>query len=143
MPTDVISHWASIQMPPESADMRPGPPTRSRSKGASSGSRSRWAGFEGGSVYAFRDLTAERAVERLKSDFVSTISHELRTPLWPRSTARLSRYTSRTSSWASLCEQGLLEVIASESDRLARIVNNILWASRLESGGMQTLGGTL
>ena len=33
---------------------------------------------------------------------------------------------------------GLLEVIASESDRLARIVNDILWASRLESGTMQT-----
>jgi signal transduction histidine kinase len=32
---------------------------------------------------------------------------------------------------------GLLEVIASESDRLARIVNDILWASRLESGAMQ------
>ncbi len=33
---------------------------------------------------------------------------------------------------------GLLDVIASESDRLARIVNDILWASRLESGTMQT-----
>src|SRR6266566_8495279 len=37
--------------------------------------------FEGGTVFAFRDLTAERAVEKLKSDFVSTVSHELRTPL--------------------------------------------------------------
>ena len=32
-------------------------------------------------MYAFRDLTEERAVEQLKSDFVSTVSHELRTPL--------------------------------------------------------------
>src|SRR5262249_50808964 len=37
--------------------------------------------FQGGTVYAFRDMTEERAVEQLKSDFVSTISHELRTPL--------------------------------------------------------------
>src|SRR5262249_58083294 len=33
---------------------------------------------------------------------------------------------------------GLLEVIASESDRLARIVNDVLWVSRLESEGLRT-----
>ena len=38
-------------------------------------------GVPHGTVYAFRDLTDERAVEQLKSDFVSTVSHELRTPL--------------------------------------------------------------
>ena len=32
-------------------------------------------------MYAFRDVTDERAVEQLKTDFVSTVSHELRTPL--------------------------------------------------------------
>ncbi len=37
--------------------------------------------FPGGTVYAFRDVTDERAVEQLKTDFVSTVSHELRTPL--------------------------------------------------------------
>ena len=37
--------------------------------------------FPGGTVYAFRDLTEERAVDQLKSDFVATVSHELRTPL--------------------------------------------------------------
>jgi PAS domain S-box-containing protein len=37
--------------------------------------------FAEGIVYAFRDLTEERALERLRSDFVSTVSHELRTPL--------------------------------------------------------------
>jgi PAS domain S-box-containing protein len=94
-------------------------------------------GFAEGSVYAFRDLTAERAVEALKSDFVSTVSHELRTPLAAIYGAAL---TLRRDD-VPLSEpqrSGLLEVIASESDRLARIVNDILWASRLESGGMQT-----
>ena len=38
-------------------------------------------GFAEGTVYAFRDLTEERALEQLRSDFVSTVSHELRTPL--------------------------------------------------------------
>jgi PAS domain S-box-containing protein len=95
-------------------------------------------GFEGGSVYAFRDLTAERAVERLKTDFVSTVSHELRTPLAAIYGAALTlrRQDVRLSEPQ---REGLLEVVASESDRLARIVNDILWASRLESGGMQTL----
>ena len=32
-------------------------------------------------MFAFRDLTEERAVDQLKNDFVSTVSHELRTPL--------------------------------------------------------------
>ena len=34
-----------------------------------------------GIVYAFRDLTEERALEQMRSDFVATVSHELRTPL--------------------------------------------------------------
>ena len=38
-------------------------------------------GFAEGVVYAFRDLTEERRVEAMKSDFVATVSHELRTPL--------------------------------------------------------------
>ena len=37
--------------------------------------------FEDGVVYAFRNLTEERALDELKSDFIATVSHELRTPL--------------------------------------------------------------
>ena len=37
--------------------------------------------FPDGTVNAFRDITEERGLERMKSDFVSTVSHELRTPL--------------------------------------------------------------
>jgi PAS domain S-box-containing protein len=94
-------------------------------------------GFDDGSVYAFRDLTAERALERLKSDFVSTISHELRTPLAAIYGAALT-LRREDVQLGEPQRTGLLEVIASESDRLARIVNDILWVSRLESGGMQT-----
>src|SRR5439155_3931956 len=38
-------------------------------------------GFDEGTVYAFRDLTEERALEQIRQDLVSTVSHELRTPL--------------------------------------------------------------
>jgi PAS domain S-box-containing protein len=92
--------------------------------------------FPGGTVYAFRDVTDERAVEQLKTDFVSTVSHELRTPLAAIYGAAM---TLRHRDVAVEQEQRdrLLDVISSESNRLARIVNDILWASRLESGRMQ------
>ena len=88
--------------------------------------------FPGGTVYAFRDLTEELRVERLKSEFVSTVSHELRTPLAAIYGAALTLRREEPELEAQ--REGLLDVIASESDRLARIVNDILWASRLESG---------
>jgi PAS domain S-box-containing protein len=88
--------------------------------------------FPGGTAYAFRDLTEERRVERLKSEFVSTISHELRTPLAAIYGAALT--LRREEPALESQREGLLDVIAGESERLARIVNDILWASRLESG---------
>jgi PAS domain S-box-containing protein len=94
-------------------------------------------GFDIGSVFVFRDLTEERAVETLKSDFVSTISHELRTPLAAIYGAALT-LRREDVLLGEPQRTGLLEVIASESDRLARIVNDVLWVSRLESEGLRT-----
>src|SRR5439155_20379681 len=91
--------------------------------------------FPGGTVYAFRDMTEERAVEQLKSDFVSTISHELRTPLAAIYGAALTLQRNDVRLEDSQ-RTGLLDVISGEADRLARIVNDILWASRLDSGQM-------
>jgi signal transduction histidine kinase len=91
--------------------------------------------FPGGTVYAFRDVTDERAVEQLKTDFVSTVSHELRTPLAAIYGAAMTLRRRDVAVEESQRER-LLEVVSSESDRLARIVNDILWASRLESGRM-------
>jgi PAS domain S-box-containing protein len=92
--------------------------------------------FPGGTVYAFRDLTEERAVDQLKSDFVATVSHELRTPLAAIYGAALTLQRNDVHLEESQRE-GLLDVVASEADRLARIVNDILWASRLDSGQMK------
>jgi PAS domain S-box-containing protein len=124
------------------APLPPGQTTRPTTYQVDVNGRELWlsitgVGFEEGSVYAFRDLTAERGIEKLKSDFVSTISHELRTPLAAIYGAALT-LRREDVPLGEPQRAGLLEVIASESDRLARIVNDILWASRLESGGMHT-----
>src|SRR5439155_2312767 len=92
--------------------------------------------FPGGTVYAFRDMTDERAVEQLKTDFVSTVSHELRTPLAAIYGAAMT-LRHRDVSVEPEQRDRLLDVISNESNRLARIENDILWASRLESGRMQ------
>jgi PAS domain S-box-containing protein len=87
--------------------------------------------FDEGTVFAFRDITEERGLERLKSEFVSTVSHELRTPLAAIYGAAL---TLRRDDVPLDADQraDMLTVIATESERLARIVNDILWASRIE-----------
>ncbi len=91
--------------------------------------------FPGGTVFAFRDVTDERAVEQMKTDFVSTVSHELRTPLAAIYGAAMTLRRRDVAVEESQRDR-LLEVVSSEADRLARIVNDILWASRLESGRM-------
>jgi PAS domain S-box-containing protein len=133
---DVFLDWQSIQALTESNQLRP------LAQAVTVNERELWlsvtgVGFDDGSVYAFRDLTEERTVETLKSDFVSTISHELRTPLAAIYGAALT-LRREDVLLGEPQRAGLLEVIASESDRLARIVNDVLWVSRLESGSLRT-----
>ena len=133
---ELFADWESISRLAESAEHRP------VTLAIGVNDRELWlsltaVGFEDGSVYAFRDLTEERAVETLKSDFVSTISHELRTPLAAIYGAALT-LRREDVLLGEPQRTGLLEVIASESDRLARIVNDVLWVSRLESEGLRT-----
>jgi PAS domain S-box-containing protein len=89
--------------------------------------------FTGGVVYAFRNLTEERALEELKGEFVATVSHELRTPLAAiyGSAQTLLR---RDVELDETSKNRLLEVIASESERLTRIASEILLANNLDSG---------
>ena len=88
--------------------------------------------LEGGTVYAFRDLTEERALERIRSDFVSTVSHELRTPLASVYGAAMTLARKDVELEDDQRRQ-LLGVVAAESERLARIVEDVLLASRLDS----------
>ena len=89
--------------------------------------------FPNGTVYALRDLTEERGIEKLKSEFVATVSHELRTPLAAVYGAAMT-LRRRDVELDDERRARLLAVIASESDRLARIIEQVLAASRLESG---------
>jgi PAS domain S-box-containing protein len=89
--------------------------------------------LEEGTVYAFRDLTEERAIEELRTEFVSTVSHELRTPLAAIYGAAMTLRRADVQL-DEIQRENLLDVVAGEADRLARTVNDILWASRLDSG---------
>jgi PAS domain S-box-containing protein len=92
--------------------------------------------FAEGTVYAFRDLTSERAIDVLKREFVATASHELRTPL---SAIYGAAMTLRRED-LELDDQSrrqLLGVITQESERLAHIVKEILVADHLDSGRLR------
>ena len=97
--------------------------------------------FFGGTVYAFRDLTEDRRLEELKADFLSTASHELRTPL---AAVYGAAQTLRRHDFA-LDEAGrdrFISMIVDESERLGRIVNEILLANQLELGRVDLVTGS-
>ncbi len=99
-----------------------------------------------GCVILVRDVTREREVDRMKTDFIATVSHELRTPLTsvlgfaklartkldlilplvPQGDARLSRAAQQVA--------GNLEIISSEGARLADLINDVLDISKMEAG---------
>ena len=96
--------------------------------------------FGDGVVYAFRDVTEERALDELKGEFVATISHELRTPLAAiyGSAQTLQRRDLKLDEGT---RERLLEVIAAESERLTRIAGDILLANSLDSGRLRLESG--
>jgi PAS domain S-box-containing protein len=105
------------------------------------GEREIWLSIAGvaiddGVVYAFRDLTEERKLERMKTDFVATVSHELRTPLAAIYGSAMT-VRRRDIQLEDDVRARLLDVIADESNRLAEIVNDLLLASHLDSGELQ------
>ncbi len=86
-----------------------------------------------GVVYAFRDLTEEHLLEKMRTDFVATVSHELRTPLAAIYGSAQTILRPDLVLHDSVRDE-LLRVIASESDRLAEIVSDLLLSSHLDSG---------
>ncbi len=135
---EAIPGWGDVERLVPVTETRHGGGTRAETIPVEIRGRELWLSISGvafgdGTVYACRDLTEERAVERLKSDFVSTVSHELRTPLAAIYGAAMTLKREDVPLSGDQ-RDGMLGVVASESERLARIVNDILLASRLDSG---------
>jgi PAS domain S-box-containing protein len=85
-------------------------------------------------VTVLRDLSREREIARLKSDFVSKASHELRTPL-----SSISAYIEMLVDGDAKEEetrQEFYNVISTETGRLQRLIDNLLNISRIEAGLM-------
>lgn len=92
-------------------------------------------GAVAGRIFAFRDISADRLVEEMKSEFVATVSHELRGPLTSiygfaetllRDDVNFSDDERRT----------FLGYVASEAARLTTIVDALLNVARLDTGDL-------
>jgi len=107
------------------------------------GGRELWLSIVGvtlpeGTVYAFRDVTRERRLEELRSEFVATISHELRTPLASLHGAALT-LREHGPDLTGKTQQELLDMIAVQSRRLADLVDEILVTGQLDSGSLRVV----
>ncbi|HZS01337.1 MAG TPA: ATP-binding protein [Chloroflexota bacterium] len=84
-------------------------------------------------VMVFRDISAYKQVEQLKSDFVATVSHELRTPL-----ASIKGYAAtllqRRDRLPPQAQDDYLTIINDEANRLNALVTDLLQVARLERG---------
>jgi len=87
-------------------------------------------------ILTVRDITRERQQEEQRSTFISVISHELQTPIaiikgyastLARSDVRFERESVRSR----------LQAVEEEADRLNKLVGNLLYASRIQAGGIQ------
>ncbi|MBA2331196.1 MAG: PAS domain-containing protein [Actinobacteria bacterium] len=135
---EAVPGWEEVARLAPRAERRPSGIVRAEMFSLELDGRELWLSISGvafgeGTVYAFRDVTDEHAVERLKSDFVSTVSHELRTPLAAIYGAAMTLQRDDVLL-SDEQREGMLHVVSGESERLARIVNDILLASRLSSG---------
>ena len=86
-----------------------------------------------GSVLSFRDISQRFALDRLKDEFISTVSHELRTPLTSIRGA-LGLLSSGILGEVSDKAGNLLRIALTNSDRLVRLINDILDLERIQSG---------
>ncbi|MDV2991487.1 MAG: Adaptive-response sensory-kinase SasA [Chroococcidiopsis sp. SAG 2025] len=86
-----------------------------------------------GAVVIFKDITERQIVERMKDEFVSVVSHELRTPLTSIRTALglLARGFLETQPAK---RQRMLEIAFDNTNRLVRLISDILDIERINSG---------
>jgi len=103
-----------------------------------------------GSVILIRDITSEKEIDRMKTDFISTVSHELRTPL--TSVLGFTEIIRKRleDTVFPLIKPGTkkiddtvhrvkdnLHIILSEGERLTALINDVLDISKLEAGKVE------
>jgi signal transduction histidine kinase len=79
----------------------------------------------------FSILERLRELDRLKNEFIAIVSHELRTPV---ASVYGATMTLQQRELDEKRRDSLLSVIFTESARLARLVEQVVWASRFDSG---------
>jgi two-component system phosphate regulon sensor histidine kinase PhoR len=130
---DVIPGWESLA---ERIPVAENGTPRSVALPLGFGERELWLSFVAvrgadGVVYAFRDLTIERRLEEVRSDFVATVSHELRTPMAGVYGAA-ETLLHRDGELSDEQRRQLLEMIATQATRLRQITEAVLLTSRLD-----------
>jgi len=90
-------------------------------------------GVISGMVIAFQDVSERRRLERMKEEFISTVSHELRTPLTSMR-ASLGLISSGALDKRPEKQRQMLEMAIGNSDRLIRLVNDILDFEKVQKG---------
>ncbi len=86
---------------------------------------------QGGILAVIHDVTQQKKSEQLRREFVANVSHELRTPI-----TNIRSYAETLSDGSEIppdMEKGFLKVIVNESDRMAKIVQDLLTLSRLDA----------
>ena len=86
-----------------------------------------------GRIFVFRDITRESAVDRMKTEFVSTVSHELRTPLTAIK-GYVDLIVSGQTGPVPEIQQEFLNLVQLSTRRLSALINDMLDVSRIESG---------
>ena len=85
-----------------------------------------------GAVVTFKDITERLAVERMKDEFISVVSHELRTPMTSIHGALGLLNSGLLDAYPQKAKR-MLEIAVTNTDRLVRLINDILDLERMES----------
>ncbi|MGB8702034.1 MAG: PAS domain S-box protein [Thermosynechococcaceae cyanobacterium] len=91
-----------------------------------------------GTISIGEDITQRHALERMKDEFISVVSHELRTPL-TSIRGSLGLLTTGILNDDPVQMHRMIDIAATDAERLVRLVNDILDLERLESGKMTLL----
>jgi two-component system phosphate regulon sensor histidine kinase PhoR len=89
-----------------------------------------------GRIWTLREVTQQRELDRMKDDFVATVSHELRTPL--TSMMGFLEMLREGEAGPLTAEQDrFLSIVYRSSERLQRLVGDLLFVARLDASGLQ------